>query len=475
MCKRLFSLFKRLIQKAVRALSDLAKSIGVFIRYLFQVMCTRWICPLLCSIIIAIVTCGLSYMVENQQSNLKEMAGLFHVLESYGGKSLNQQDTAFFINVSYDLQLVNQNPQRPSDGYVAITDRRKLFQFLQKVERDSIDYKYIFLDIRFEKGYETEYDDSLYAQIQRMPRLVIANHQRDDSGGEFEIADSNLLGKCGMSDYNQYGIVTNFSRYTFLQAGKPSIALKMYDDLHHQNTSVKQWRKWPVYYTDHHLCINSPMMYLSGTVCSFEDYCMHQIDLEEERMRNGQESGVEAETARMEVEQNNYYFYLNLGGDFVDNKVRRNERWNGDLDNKVIVIANFEDDVHDTYVGKVSGAYITWMAYQHLCADRHVLSWWFLLLNVLCYAAISYFLICLNRLAQKSRYVDSDKAQRFISVLRWVGSVGLLYLLTLILYLFMQVRFNLTVPFLMISLVNLVLQIINKRSKKQKIVQKSNI
>ena len=149
-------------------------------------------------------------------------------------------------------------------------------------------------------------------------------------------------------------------------------------------------------------------------------------------------------------------------------------KWNGDLDNKVIVIANFEDDVHDTYVGKVSGAYITWMAYQHLCADRHVLSWWFLLLNVLCYAAICYFLICLNRVANIKRYVDSEKAQRFISFLRWVGSVGLLYLLTLILYWGMQVRFNLTVPFLMITFVNFVLKIVNKHSKNKK-NQKSNI
>lgn len=450
--------FKKIVRQVKRIVNA--------IRYFSHFLCTGKVMPVVTAVVFAILTTVYMYLVENQQSNLREDAEFFHILELFSrAKEIELQDTAFFINVSHDIQLVYENPMRPADGYAAITDRRKLLRFLQKIERDSIDYKYIIMDIRFEKGYETEYDDSLYAQIQRMPRLVIASHRKSDSGGEYEIADSILLEKCGMSDYNQYGIVTNFSRYTFLQAGKPSIALKMYDELHHQGTSVKQWHNFPVYYTDRHLCINSPMMYLSGTVLNFEDYMMHQFAVEEERVQNGLESGMKAETAKLDSGQDSYYFYMNLGGDFVDNEVRKDKKWNGDLENKIIVIANFEDDVHDTYVGKVSGAYITWMAYQYLSNGNHVLSWKFLLMTFFCYAVMFWLLLIINNKARNSKYANNEKAQRWLSLLRWIGSLGLLYLMTIVLYHYMQFRFNMAVPLVAISVLNIIIQIANKYSK----------
>ena len=436
------------------------------IRHFFHFICTGKVMPVVTAFILALLTCCWMYFSENQQSNLKEDAWLFHFLERFNkAKEIELRDTVLFVNVSHDIQLAYENPKRPSEGYAAITDRRKLLRFLQKIESDSIDYKYILMDIRFEKGYETEYDDSLYAQIHRMPRLVIASHQKDDSGEMYEIADSILLDKCGMSDYNQYSIVTNFSRYTFLQSGKPSIALKMYDELNHQETSVKQWHDRPVYYSGNHLCINSPMMYLSGTVLDFESYMMLQATLEEERIQNGLETGMEAETAKLDSKQGNYYFYLNLGDDFVENEHRMSVKWNGDLDNKVIIIANFENDVHDTYVGKVSGAYITWMAYQYLCNGTHILSWGFMLLQLFCYTFIFWFLLFLNEVAQNSRFADNEKSQRRLSVIRWIGTYLLLYLMTAGLYYFMKFRFNMAVPVLMMTILNFMLQIANKYKK----------
>ena len=421
--------------------------------------------PVVTAVVFASVTCIWMYVVENQQSNLREDAWLFYFLDKFVKPGeIQLQDTAFFINVSYDLQLIPANPQKPSDGYVAITDRQKLLRFLQKIERDSINYKFILLDVRFEKGYETECDDSLYAQIHRMPRLLIASHQKNDSGEMYEIADSILLDKCGMSDYNQYSIVTNFSRYTFLQAGKPSLALKMYDELNHQETSVKQWRDWPVYFAGGYPCINSPMLYLSGTVLDFEGYMMRQAALEKERMQNGLETGMEAEAAKLDPEQGNCYFYMNLGGDFVNNEVRKDKKWNGDLENKVVIVANFEDDVHDTYMGKVSGAYITWMAYQFLCNGNHVVSWGFLLLNFFCYAFMFWLTLMINILARNSKYADNKKVQLGLSWLRWLGSMGMLYVLTIVLYHFMHFRFNMVIPLLILSFLNFIIQYAKSKS-----------
>lgn len=453
--------------KLFRKIVRFVKCIVSVIRSLLHFACTGKVMPVVTAFVFALLTCWLMYAAENQQSNLKEDAWFFHFLERFNkAKEIELRDTAFFVNVSHDIQLVYENPNRPSEGYAAITDRRKLLRFLQKIERDSVDYKYIMMDIRFEKGYETEYDDSLYAQIHRMPRLVIASHQKNDSGEKYEIADSILLDKCGMSDYNQYSIVTNFSRYTFLQEGKPSIALKMYDELNHQETSVKRWKDRSVYYSGNHLCINSPMMYLSGTVLDFESYMMLQATLEEERMQNGLETGMEAETAKLDSKQGNYYFYLNLGDDFVENEYRMGARWNGDLDNKVIIIANFEDDVHDTYVGKVSGAYITWMAYQYLCNGTHILSWGFILLHIFCFTFVFWIILFINEISN-SKFADNEKALRRLSLIRWICTYLLLYVIMAVLYYFMKFRFNMAMPVLMMTVLNFMLQIANKYKKKR--------
>ena len=465
----LLSSLKHISVKFFRKTVCVVRRIVGGIRFGCHFLCSKWIFLLLFSLLTSLLTCAVGYCLENQQSNLKEATWVFHFLDRlFKEKPVSQTDTAFFINVSFDRQLVPVDPKKPWQGSYVITDRQKLLRFLHRIERDSVEYKYILMDIRFEKGYETEYDDSLYAQIHRMPRIVIASHHKSDSGEEYEIADTILSDKCGMSDYTQYSIVTNFSRYTFLQDGKPSIALKMYDELRHKTTSVKQWRNWPVYYTDGHLCINSPMLYMSGKVLDFESYMLLQEDAEMERLHDGLETGMEAEAAKLDSEQNNYYFYHNLGADFLN---PYNNDWRSDLKNRVVVIANFEDDIHDTYVGKVSGAYITWMAYQYLCDGRHVLGWKFPLLSFLCYTSIFLLLFYVNKVSQKKDYVNKPVCQSWFSALRWLGSIGLLYLLTLLLYNFMKIRFNMTVPVLAIAVINFIIQSAGKYENNNTITQ----
>jgi hypothetical protein len=350
-----------------------------------------------------------------------------------------------FINVSHDRQLVYVNPDDHDAGNTDITDRRKLLQFFRKLEEDHVKYQFILMDIRFEKGFETEYDDSLFHLIARMPNIVIAHHYYGE--GEDQLADPILRPKVGMSDYKIIGNVSNFSRYTFLQKKKPSIALKMFDEHQGQPTSIKQCGNLPVYFSKRHLCANSPLLYITGTIYSIMDLPAPEEDNDMTLFDYAAA----------------YPYYEDLGADFL---LLDGRDWNADMDGRFIVLADFENDIHDTYAGKVPGPYINWMAYKYLLGGHHILSWTYILISLIGYTLIIYFLFYLNTVANKPQYEDNKVAQSLLSAVRWIGSLGLLYLVTFLFYRCFQMRFNITIPILFITIViNFIIQISNKHEK----------
>ena len=428
--------------KNSKFLSFIPSKLSCFVHWLKEKALRQWIL----AFVLSLFLCIICYTIDNQPYNILERSQLYYLLEKPFRPNAQSYDTnVCFINVSHDRQLAYINPDDHDAGNTDIADRRKLLQFLRKVEDDHVKYKYIMMDIRFEKNLKTEYDDSLFHQIARMPNIVIAHHyygKEDD-----QLANPILRPKVGMSDYQIIGNVSNFSRYTFLQKKRPSLALKMYDDFFRQPTSIRQWGNLPVYFSERHLCANSPMLYITGTIYSImnlpapeEDNDMTLFDY-----------------------MATYPYYEDLGADFL---LLDGRDWNADMDGKYIVVADFENDIHDTYVGKVPGAYISWMAYKYLLGRRHILSWAYVILSLVVYTLIIYFLFYINSVARKEEFADNNVAQVLLSAVRWIGSFGLLYAVTYLFYRFFQMRFNITVPVLFITvIINFIIQIINKHEK----------
>lgn len=428
--------------KTYRLLTCLKSKLSCFNHWLKAKKTRQWIL----AFVLSLFLCIFCYTIDNQPYNLLERSQLYYLLERpFRPKAQSYDTNVCFINVSHDRQLVYINPDDHDAGNTDITDRRKLLQFLRKVEEDGVKYKYIMMDIRFDKELKTEYDDSLFHQIARMPNIVIAHHYY--GGKDDQIADPVLRPKVGMSDYQILGNVSNFSRYTFLQEKRPSLVLKMYDDYIGQPTSIKQWGNLPVYFSERHLCANSPMLYISGTI-----YSIMNLPAPEEDNDMTLFDYMAA-----------YPYYEDLGADFL---LLDGRDWNADMDGKYIVVADFENDIHDTYVGKVPGAYISWMAYKYLLSRRHILSWTYVFLSLVVYTLIIYFLFYINSVARKEEYAGNDVAQTLLSFVRWIGSFGLLYVVTFLFYRFFQIRFNITAPILFITvIINFFIQIINKHEK----------
>jgi len=80
-----------------------------------------------------------------------------------------------FINVSYDLILIDKNDEFGFPiGNVPITDRQKLTRLFEIINTSSRKPNYILCDIFFEKS--TEHDQALNEQMLQMDNLVISYH-----------------------------------------------------------------------------------------------------------------------------------------------------------------------------------------------------------------------------------------------------------------------------------------------------------
>lgn len=441
--KTVFDRFSARVEKSrVRLFFlNLTRRISEVLRFIVSTGKGRWITALVCGVVLSFVC----YIMDNQPYNILEKSQLYYFLElPFRPKTQTFDTNVCFVNVSHDRQLVDVNPDDHDAGNTDIADRGKLLQFLRKIKEENVRYEGIILDIRFEKKLKSVYDDSLFSQIVRMRNIVVADHRPEDPGEP--LVDPVLQPKLGMSDYKSVGNVSNFSRYSFLQGKKPSIALKMYDEHNGQPTSVKRLWRLPVYFSKGHLCVNSPMLFISGTVYSVENLPAPEDDNDMTVFDYMAE----------------YPYYEDLGADFLNMDERD---WKADLDGKYIVIADFENDVHDTYVGKVPGAYIIWMAYKHLQGRHHILSWLYIFLTIIGYMLVFYFQFFINGVANRSEYSGKEVSQSLLSAVRWIASFGFLFLLTFFFYKCFQTRYNITVPVLFVTGINFLLQMSNKHEK----------
>ena len=310
----------------------------------------------LCNAAILLV---LSYFLNNQPlftgENLDQYAWMEWGKDKLGVSDEGNNKNALFVNVSYDKQLIERFDELGmSKGNTDITDRSKLLSFLRLLNKTKA-YKYIILDIRFEKGYRDQsVDSALFAEIRNMDNIVIANHS------DIELADSSLFAKSGISDYNATITKTNFARYQYLRDNQETIPLYAYHEL--TGNSIEEFGC--VYYCQNKLCYNS--LFVHFPITGWDEY-------------DEQQSKV----------------YYNLGSDILENFSEDDIR---ELTkDKYVVIGNLVEDVHDTYSGVKPGSVITYYAFLELMRGHHFVNY-----GMMLFLAILYFLISLSLFEAKS-------------------------------------------------------------------------
>lgn len=361
----------------------------------------------------------MTYVMNNQPlftgEDLNQYAWMELFKEKIGLSDSEDYKDAVFINVAYDKQLIDYYDEfgMPA-GNVDITDRNKLLQILTMLDNTKR-YKYIFLDIRFEKKYSTPVDSALFLKIKNMKNIVIANHL------DMELADSILITKSAISEYASTIVATNFARYKFLYDNNPSMPLYAYEDITGKNIKKHGF----IYTCDGRICQNS--LFLNSPTKNISEY-----------------------------NQNNEKVFYNLGSDLLDSYSASDmAKLTKD---KLIFIGDMVEDVHDTYAGMKPGIIITYQALQALMKDEHIVS-----LGLLVVLSVIFFLISLslfnkNSILRRLPIIKNNRSKLLNFIISFLGYATVLSILVVVIYLFFNKSVSILIPSLYFATLNLIIK-----------------
>ena len=234
--------------------------------------------------------------------------------------STSHEDSVIFVNTHYADTLAIEYEAEQEVGPIPVVNRKMLYQFLKSIQDQG--YKYILLDVIFDKADRLSEDKELYELIATMDRIVIPSVPECKM-----LADTILVNKIGEVIYNGTFWESDFVKYRFKHNGKRSLALKMYEEITHDTTSIDE-------------CFARHCAMLT-----FDDY--------------------HANIKTMTWDDN----HLNDWTSIKD-----------DVGGKYIIIGDFGDvdyfdgDTHNTFLGEVPGPVINFCAYKYLQKGHHRIS-----------------------------------------------------------------------------------------------------
>ncbi len=322
------------------------------------------------------------------------------------------------VNLGLDKTLAPLVDEIGSDvGSICISDRSKILEFLEAIS--NADYREIFLDVRFPKYAEgvtsTNYriitdtivDNKLFTLISNMRNIVVANHLSNTDPKPL------LKEKYGMADYGAT-IFSSFGRYELRQNGKASAALKMYQDIDNKDISPKgfftengklcyntvfplipQDLTYPTHLffdtiteTKHSLNVyNYPLLDpypLTNTTTAHLDSDNNRIALNDYITTRSvlplfPQDFTDSiplfynKTTKTKVDTFEIYNYPLLGSYLLAYNTA--EELQNMVKDKIVIIGDFEEDIHQTYVGEVPGSMLSFLAYKELHKGNHLVGW----------------------------------------------------------------------------------------------------
>lgn len=262
-------------------------------------------------------------------------------------------DDVVFINIAYDRVLVPVYDEYGlPKGNIDITNRNYLNRFLSEAEG----YRYILLDVLISKDFQSESDSLFVATIQSKKDISIALSEN------IELIDSTLLKIAGYTDYSTDILESNFVKYEFSKYNQATMPLKAYREL----TGDAGFRSF------------GPFHFHNGRLSWKSLTLRFPTKLWIDSRHNDDNS--------MLTEK----IILNLGSDILDTGLDIKAL----VKDKIVIIGDFtEDDIHDTYIGKVAGPVINLNALEALFRNELEIPWTLVLVLFFTYASMSYIIM----------------------------------------------------------------------------------
>ena len=321
-------------------------------------------------------------------------------------------DGYLFVDVAFDKELVPIYDVEFPLGEIDITHRGKLTEFLSQLEGQ---HKYVMLDVLLDKNYKSEHDSALVETILHTPRIAVART------ADSRLIDSRLDSLSGFTDYSTHIYETNFVKYEFITENGNSLPYRAFLD---ENPEDKLYSFGPFYFQGDNLAWKSltlrfPIKMWGNTKSS-----------------SGPAAANESSTFTVHP----------LGGEILFAALDVPTL----VKNKIVVIGDFSDvDIHDTYLGKVSGPVINTNALEALRNGELKIPWWLIVFLFFLYSGFTWFAI---RGIPHTQFTDKwifslrPKSKFWRYLLSFVGYSFVLSVISGIIYLIAGVDINVLIP-----------------------------
>jgi len=365
-----------------------------------------------------------SYWVTNLQIPISGEKEVISMFEAVRGSIYEHRDTVgsnvILIDVDYDKQLITKTDEcyKTLGEAYPVTDRSKLTRLLEALRKKK-DYAYVLLDVSFENGEETDADSALYATISSMKCIVIPCDSLK------ALPDTCLYKKAGLAYYQVTPIESDFVKYPYLSKQKTSIKdttlasmpLRMYEDI-----TKRHIKKFGPIYWDGWLARSSIVLNLNYKPIKWR----------------------------------------NLGVDFLYN----NEIEKLPTKNKYIIIGSSKNDLHPTYIDRISGAIINFNAYLALINHHHIVSPTLMLLLFVSFFIFSYLILSKKKLSESISMIGPYQnkwlrlTQRILVALcSWIGFSAYLMILCILTYVFLDEVYDIFITSTMFYVFNLIVKL----------------
>lgn len=314
-----------------------------------------------------------------------------------------------FVNIAYDRQLVPVDDEYGfSKGVIDITDREKLILFLNQLNNN---HRYVLLDVLLSDKYQSEHDSLLTTSLLNTERISISRSSTTD------LIDERLYIKAGYTDYSTDISESNFVKYEFIKDGEATMPLMAFQTLE-PHSCVYSFG--PVYWANWHFYWNS--LTLRFPIKLWDSY----IQNTNANIENLQEKRI-----------------LNLGADILDMGVDISSL----VKDKIVVIGDFtENDIHDTYLGKIAGPVININAFEALRNNELEIPWSLIFFLMTFYVMIAFLM--LRSPISTDRILDKLHLNR-TSVKYVLSFIGYSFIFTMVsgsIYLICGIDINVLIP-----------------------------
>lgn len=384
--------------------------------------------PILISMGCSIILLLICYFVNNLPYQFLEEATIgqkWEQLKLYLHPTEEEvPDSIIFINVAYDRQLVDVDDDFGlPKGNIDITDRTKLYDFLISIYE--CNYRYMLLDVNFQKGLATEVDSVLFDLIYKMPNLVIAKSHST------EIEDERLKSKAFYSDYSTHISETNFVKYDFYQDGEWALPVKAYNDLY------------------------GDPIHKFGPFYTFKNHLAQKCVILKFPVKLWSEGVIDENSGFVKPQ------WYNLGADILDSGIDACAL----VRNKIVVIGDVsENDMHDTYLGKIAGPVINLNAIYALINGNPCISYWEIIILFLIYTLISYIILTKHSVKTWiNKIIKSDLLKFLLSFATLTILLGIMGLIAYVTY---GIELNVFIPALFFSIMQFTVNFKNQYHKQ---------